>query len=155
MNLTINGRRTEVEVQAEESLLSVIRNKMGLLGTKESCKQGECGCCTVILNGKTVNACITPARKAEGGTLLTIEGLAQKELHVLQQAFMEAGAVQCGYCTPGMILSAKAFLDENAAPTREKAAEAVSGNICRCTGYTKIIEAILLAADKMAGNQNG
>ena len=150
---TLNGREARAEITPEETLLHMLRNSFGLLGTKEACGQGECGACTVIINGKTVTSCIYPAAKVAGKTVTTIEGLEKDGvLHPIQQAFIDAGAVQCGYCIPGMVLSAKALLDQNPTPTEEEIARGLSGNICRCTGYTKIISAVRLAAERMRGD---
>ena len=150
---TLNGREARAEITPEETLLHMLRNSFGLLGTKEACGQGECGACTVIINGKTVTSCIYPAAKVAGKTVTTIEGLEKDGvLHPIQQAFIDAGALQCGYCIPGMVLSAKALLDQNPTPTEEEIARGLSGNICRCTGYTKIISAVRLAAERMRGD---
>lgn len=150
---TLNGREVRTDISPEDSLLQVLRERFGLLGTKEACGQGECGACTVIIDGKTVTSCIYPAVKAAGKSVITIEGLESGgQLHPIQQAFIDAGAVQCGYCTPGMVLSAKVLLDKNPSPTEEEVAWAMSGNICRCTGYTRILSAVLLAAERMREN---
>ena len=150
LRIKLNGSWREVETRPDRILLDLLREDLGLTGTKKGCERGECGACTVVMNGKAVLACLIPAAKADGAEILTVEGMAQKDrLHPLQQAFWEKGAVQCGYCTPGMLLSAKALLDENPEPGVEEVKEAISGNLCRCTGYTKIIEATLAAAEKM------
>jgi carbon-monoxide dehydrogenase small subunit len=150
VGLTVNGTLYEVSVQPWESLLEVIRDRLGLTGTKEGCGLGECGACTVILDGKTVNSCLVLAAEADGKQITTIEGLADGEqLHPLQEAFIEQGGLQCGFCTPGMIMSAKALLDENPDPSEEEIRRAIAGNLCRCTGYTKIIESISSAAKDM------
>ncbi len=151
LNVTINGEKVSLEVGLQDRLLDVIRENLGLTGTKEGCGAGECGACTVLLNGEAVNSCLVPALRAEGSTILTVEGLSKgmdDELHPLQKNFLEQGAVQCGYCTPGMLLSAKAFLDKNKGVeiNREMAKEGISGNLCRCTGYVKILDAILAYA---------
>ena len=153
----INGRAVQVEVNPKMSLLDVLRNKLGLTGTKRGCNRGDCGACTVIMNGKTVLSCLVPAIQANGKKIETVEGLAKGEkLHPLQKAFIECGAIQCGFCTPGMLLSAKALLDKNSNPTREEVIKAISGNLCRCTGYKKIIDAVMLASQKIAGGgKNG
>lgn len=150
--LKVNGREYQVEAPADITLLELLRDYLGLTGTKEGCGKGECGACTVILDGQAVNSCLIPAAKAEGAEVLTIEGLAAPDgqLHPLQEAFISEGAVQCGFCTPGMILSAKALLDNNPRPGREEIKVALSGNLCRCTGYAKIIAAVEKAAAAMA-----
>jgi len=143
----LNGRPITLDVDPGRMLLDVLRNELGLKGTKEGCGRGECGACTVILNGQTVLSCLTPVSKVQGRSVTTIEGLATDEgLHPLQQAFIEAGAVQCGFCTPGMILSGKALLDEHRSLSEQEIREAISGNLCRCTGYDKIVEAIKRAS---------
>ncbi len=144
----LNGSEVRLEgVPGEESLLSLLRERLGLLGTKEGCGVGECGACSVLLDGRVVNACLTAAWQAAGREVTTIEGLAPEgELHPLQQAFMEAGAVQCGFCTPGMILAAKDLLDRNPNPDEEAVKTALAGNLCRCTGYHDIIRAVRRAA---------
>ena len=127
-------------------LVEVLRDQLELTGTKVACGEGECGACTVLLDGQPVNSCLVPALKVQGREVLTVEGLASLgELHPLQKAFVEHGAVQCGYCTPGMLMSAKALLDHNPNPTEEEVRLAISGNLCRCTGYAKIVEAVLAA----------
>ena len=141
--LKINGETVEVETHAHRTLLDVLRNDLNLTGTKKGCDRGECGACTVLFDGNAVNACLILVPDAEGKDIRTIEGLMRdKRLHPLQSAFINHGAIQCGFCTPGMILSAKALLDKNSKPTEMEIKEAVSGNLCRCTGYVKIIEAI-------------
>jgi len=148
--MTVNGETVEVAVEPSAMLLNVLRGELGLTGVKEACGQGDCGACTVLLDGKAVNSCITPAMKAWNREVLTIEGLGSPgKLHPIQEAFVECGSVQCGFCTPGMILSAKALLDENPSPTEEEVRVGLSGNLCRCTGYVKIVEAVLAAAEKM------
>lgn len=143
----LNGRPIALDVDPGRMLLDVLRNELGLKGTKEGCGRGECGACTVIVNGQTVLSCLTPVSKVQGGTVTTIEGLATDEgLHPLQQAFIEAGAVQCGFCTPGMILSAKILVDEHRVLSEHEIRKAISGNLCRCTGYDKIVEAIKRAS---------
>ncbi|NLW07288.1 MAG: (2Fe-2S)-binding protein [Clostridia bacterium] len=146
--LKVNGQEYQLEIPADVSLLEVLREYLGFTGTKEGCGQGECGACTVLVDGQAVNACLYPALKAAGAEVLTIEGLAGPggKLHPLQEAFISAGAVQCGYCTPGMIMSAKALLDRNPTPTREEIKLGLAGNLCRCTGYNKIITAVEKAA---------
>jgi carbon-monoxide dehydrogenase small subunit len=150
--LTVNGDTHEVLVEPDRTLLDVLRTDLGLTGTKTNCLDAECGVCTVLVDGRAVNACLYLAVVAQGHAITTIEGLAPAgALHPLQQAFVEAGAVQCGYCIPGMILMAKAYLDENPAPTEPEVREALSGNLCRCTGYQKIVDAVQLAASRMVG----
>lgn len=149
--LKVNGKEVQVEAPAGITLLKLLRDYLGLTGTKEGCGEGECGACTVLLDGVPVVSCLLPAAKAEGREVTTIEGLAQGEkLHPLQEAFISEGAVQCGFCTPGMILSAKALLDSNSRPTRDEIKEALSGNLCRCTGYSQIVRAVEKAAEVMA-----
>ena len=143
LTMTVNGAEVTVEIEADELLVDVLRDRLGLIGTKVGCNEGECGACTVIMDGEPVLSCLTPALRAEGREITTIEGLSDGEvLHPLQQAFVEHGAVQCGYCTPGFIMSAKALLDRNPHPSRDEIKEAIAGNLCRCTGYVKIMEAI-------------
>ena len=143
LTMTVNEREVTVEIEADELLVDVLRDRLGLIGTKIGCNEGECGACTVIMDGEPVLSCLIPAMQAQGRDILTIEGLSDGEtLHPLQQAFVEHGAVQCGYCIPGFIMSAKALLDVNPHPDREEIKEAIAGNLCRCTGYVKIIEAI-------------
>jgi len=148
MEFTLNGEQVKVEVEASWTLLYLLREKLELTGTKLGCGYGECGACTVIMDGQAVNACLVPVLEAEGMKVTTIEGLTRPEgqLHPLQKAFIDHGAVQCGFCTPGMIMSAKALLDEKKSPTDEEIKESIAGNLCRCTGYVKIIEAVKAAA---------
>ncbi len=147
IELRINGEVREVVVEPRTTLLHVLREDLGLTGAKEGCNVGDCGACTVLMDGRPVSSCLTLAIEAQGKEILTIEGLDQEgRLHPLQQAFIDHYAVQCGFCTPGMILSAKSLLDRNPRPTEEEVREAISGNLCRCTGYVKIVEAILAAA---------
>ena len=153
VSLNINDKIYEKVIDPEMRLVDFIRDAARLKGTKEGCGEGECGACTVIVNGKSMNSCLLLAVSMEGKEIITIEGVAAKELHPLQQAFMEVGAVQCGYCTPGMILSAKALLDENLQASEEDIREAISGNLCRCTGYEKIVEGVL-TAQQMLQNQD-
>ncbi len=150
IHFRLNGNWREAQARPDRILLDLLREDLGLTGAKKGCEQGECGACTVIMNGKTVLSCLVPASKADGAEILTVEGLARPDhLHPLQTAFWEEGAVQCGYCTPGMLLAAKALLDENPRPTDAEVKQAISGNLCRCTGYTKIIAAILKAAETL------
>ncbi len=147
IHLTVNGETYDVPVKPKDTLLDVLRDKLGLTGTKEGCDTGKCGACTVLVDGQAVRSCLTLAISVRGRIITTIEGLVEdEELHQLQQAFIEHGALQCGYCTPGMIMTARAFLDENPTPTEEEVKEAIAGNICRCTGYSSIVEAIQAAA---------
>ena len=151
MRLDVNGERREVAAQPHHTLLEVLREECGLTGTKHGCELGECGACTVLVDGTPVYSCLTLALETEGRAITTIEGLANgSDLHPLQLAFAEEGAAQCGYCTPGILLTAKALLERTPHPTREEIAEAISGNLCRCTGYTAIYEAIERAASGRA-----
>ncbi len=144
LSLKVNEEVYELEVPANRTLLDVIRDEVGLNGTKKGCETGECGACTVLLDGEPVNACMILALQANGKNVTTIEGLAvDGMIHPIQQAFIAHGAIQCGYCTPGMILSAKALLDRNANPREMEIREGLAGNLCRCTGYQKIVEAIM------------
>jgi carbon-monoxide dehydrogenase small subunit len=146
--MAVNGNDVAVEIEADELLVDVLRDRLGLIGTKIGCNEGECGACTVIMDGIPVLSCLLPALRAQGREITTIEGLSDGDtLHPLQQAFVDHGAVQCGYCIPGFILSAKALLDANPHPSREEIKEAIAGNLCRCTGYVKIIEAIETVAN--------
>ena len=152
IQLTVNGEGYEVVAAPNRTLLEVLREDLALTGTKEGCGEGACGTCTVLLDGKPVRSCLTLAVEVEGREVTTIEGLASMgELHPVQRAFVEYGAIQCGFCSPGMILTTKALLDENPDPTEEEARQAISGNVCRCTGYAKIVEAMLKAADRFEG----
>jgi carbon-monoxide dehydrogenase small subunit len=159
IRLTVNGTDYDLLVDPRKTLLDVIRTDLGLMGTKSGCNTGACGACTVIMDGKAVNSCLILAVQANGKKILTIEGLGNGEkLHPLQEAFIRHGAIQCGYCTPGMILSAKALLDKNSNPEGIEIREAIAGNLCRCTGYLSIIEAIkaVSKARKMGqGSLNG
>ena len=147
LTMTLNGQEVTVEVEPSDLLAYVLRDKLGLTGTKIGCDEGECGACTVILDGQAVDSCLLPAMKADGCEVVTIEGLAKDgELDPLQQAFIDRGAVQCGYCTPGLLMSARALLDQNPQPSEQEIKDAIAGNPCRCTGYFKIIEAIKEAA---------
>ena len=151
MKFNINGEIYEDEVDVRRTLLEVLREGFGLTGTKRSCNEGECGTCTVLLDGKPVASCLVLAVEAQGKMIETVEGLAQKgELHPLQQAFLEHGAVQCGFCTPGVLMAAKGLLSENPKPSEEEVRSAIAGNLCRCTGYNKYVEAILDAATKLS-----
>jgi carbon-monoxide dehydrogenase small subunit len=149
ITLNVNQKDYSLEVKPNEILLNVLRDRLGLMGTKYGCGIGECGACTVLLEGRAVLSCQTLAFTADGKRITTIEGLEQDgELDPLQQAFIDEGAVQCGYCTPGMILSARALLDEKSDPTTEEIKQAIRGNLCRCTGYTNIVRAIKKAGAK-------
>lgn len=150
INLKINEESYQFNVKPNILLLDLLREEIGLTGTKRGCGTGECGACTVLLEGRPVNSCLVLAVEANEKNVLTIEGLASDgQLHPLQEAFIEEGAVQCGFCTPGMLLSVKALLDVNSNPKEEEIKKAIAGNLCRCTGYTKIIKAIISAAEKM------
>jgi len=152
LEMILNGKEVSVEVEPGDLLVHVLRDNLGLIGTKVSCGEGECGSCTVLVDGLTVTSCIYPALKVQGREVTTIEGLAEgTQLHPIQQAFVDVTAPQCGYCIPGMVMSAKALLDENPHPTEEEIKKGISGNVCRCTGYYQIVEAIELAAQRMAG----
>lgn len=150
IEVEINGELYIRTVDVAETLAEFLRDDLGLTGTKIGCNEGECGACTVIFNGAPVNSCLVLVAETDGGKVLTVEGLSDGELHPLQQAFLDVGAVQCGFCTPGMLLSAKAILDQNPHPTAEYVRKNMEGNICRCTGYNRILEAILLAAERMS-----
>jgi carbon-monoxide dehydrogenase small subunit len=148
LRLTVNGQPYEVFINPNTLLVEVLRHHLGLTGTKTACQSSSCGACTVILNGMAVKSCSILALQAEGAEITTVEGLAQGEkLHPLQKAFLDYGAFQCGFCTPGMLASAKAFLDENPKPTEEQIREAIDGNICRCTGYNSIVRAMTAVAN--------
>lgn len=156
IHIRLNGQEREFPVETGESLLHVLREKAHLTGAKKGCDLGECGACTVIMDGRAVNSCCVFALAADGCTIETIEGIGTPEHpHPLQQAFIDAGAIQCGYCTPGMIMAAKALLDHNPTPSREEIHAAMSGNLCRCTGYTKIEHAIMMAAETPAYRREG
>ena len=152
IRLVVNGRRHTTKIDPATSLLDFLRDTLGYKGVKICCNTGECGACTILLNGKPVNSCVVLAADAADAQIVTVEGLAEGDkLHPVQQAFIDTGAVQCGYCTPGFIMSVKALLDRSKNPTPEEIEEAVSGNICRCTGYTKIVDAIQIAAERLQG----
>ncbi len=147
VQFTLNGRSTALEVLEHRLLLDLLRDQIGLTGTKEGCGTGDCGACTVLMNGKPVNSCLVLSGELEGMDIVTIEGLKiGAELHAIQRAFVQDGGAQCGYCTPGMLMMSKALLDENPNPTDEEIRYALSGNLCRCTGYAKIVEAVKDAA---------
>jgi len=151
LNLQVNGRTYELRIPPNRTLLQVLREDLDLTGVKHGCGVGDCGACTVLMDGRPVNSCLVLAVQAEGHAITTIEGLADGDrLHPLQAAFVEHGAIQCGFCTPGMILSAKALLDRKRRPNENEIREAISGNLCRCTGYQKIVEAVRSAARQTA-----
>ena len=152
--LQVNGNEYEIAVHANRTLLEVLREDLRLTGTKEGCDDGVCGTCTVLLDGEPVRSCLCLALEAQGKVITTIEGLAEgNQLHPVQQAFVDHGAIQCGYCSPGMILTAKALLDRNPAPTETDILQAISGNFCRCTGYNKIVTAIQTAGQAWGGGK--
>lgn len=142
ISLNVNGKDYNLEIDENIRLLDLLREELGLIGVKEGCSEGECGACSIIMDGEVVNSCLIMGFQANGSKIITIEGLEENgEIHPIQQAFIDVGAVQCGYCTPGMIMAVKALLDKNPEPTREEIREGISGNLCRCTGYNKIIDA--------------
>jgi carbon-monoxide dehydrogenase small subunit len=154
IKFVLNGESYELKIQPWRTLLEIIREELKLTGTKEGCGQGECGSCTVIMGGKTVNSCLVPAVEADNQEIITIEGLADGEdLHPIQDAFVEHAGMQCGFCTPGMIMSAKSLLDRTPNPSFEEIKEGIAGNLCRCTGYTKIVESINAASQAMKGGK--
>ena len=147
--MTVNGERRETKVWGGESLLYALRERLGLPGSKNACEQGECGSCSVLLDGSLVCACLVLAAQADGHEVVTVEGLASSDgLHPLQEAFVEAGAVQCGFCTPGLVMAAADLLRRSPDPSEDEIREALSGNVCRCTGYAKIFDAVRLAAER-------
>jgi len=155
IRLTVNGREVECDTDAETRLLDLLRETLALTGTKEGCGEGECGACTVLLDGRPVNSCLVPAPVADGKNVLTVEGLASGEdLHPIQQAFVDAGGVQCGFCTPGFIMSSYALLQANPDPTEDEIRTALEGNLCRCTGYERIVAAVRLAAERMLARRS-
>jgi len=154
IRFALNGNRVQVEVPSHWTLLRLLREKLGLTGTKEGCGIGECGTCTVLLDGMPVNSCLLMAPKVEGKRVETVEGLGTKDsLHPLQKSFIDHGAVQCGFCTPGILMSSKALLDRNPSPTREEIKESITGHLCRCTGYQQIIEAVEGASKQGKGRK--
>ena len=156
IELTLNGMKRKVESTHSTRLLDLIRDDLRLPGTKEGCGKGECGACTVIMNGELIASCLVLAPQADGAVITTIEGIGDEEhLDLIQEAFIETGAVQCGFCTPGMILAAKKLLEENAYPSEEEIKRGISGNLCRCTGYQKIFDAIKLAANRLSKKGGG
>lgn len=150
----LNGVEIRVRIEDHLRLIDLLRDKLGMTGTKEGCGEGECGACTVMVDGRAVNSCLYPALEAEGKEVVTIEGLQAKEnkLSAIQMAFVDSGAIQCGFCTPGMIMSAKALLDTNPDPSEDEIRDSFQGNLCRCTGYIQIIEAVKQAARKLKGS---
>lgn len=152
ITLKVNGIRYTVDIKPQRTLVEVLRETLGLTGTKKSCNEGECGACTVLMDGKPVASCLVLAIDAQGREILTIEGLSEGEkLHPIQEAFLKHGAIQCGFCTPGMVMSAKAFLDEHPKPTQTEVRKGVSGNLCRCTGYQQIIDSIMAVSGMVKG----
>jgi aerobic carbon-monoxide dehydrogenase small subunit len=151
--LTVNGSPVELEAPGMRRLLDALREDLGLTGTKEGCGEGECGACSVLVDGKVVDSCLVPLCQVEGASIQTVEGLAQEgRLNLLQAAFLETGGAQCGICTPGMLMAGEAFLASGGQPSDEAIRDAIAGNLCRCTGYTKIVDAIALAAERGSGN---
>jgi len=156
IDFIVNDREYSIDVEPDMRLIDVLRNKLGLTGVKEGCGEGECGACTVLIDGDAVNSCLVMAVQARGKKIITIEGLEKNgELDPLQSAFIENGAVQCGYCTPGMIMSAKALLIKNPKPSEEEIREAIAGNICRCTGYNNIVKAVKMASNNLTEDLRG
>ncbi|NLB35177.1 MAG: (2Fe-2S)-binding protein [Elusimicrobia bacterium] len=152
IKLTVNGREVSSDCEPAKTLLDFLRDDLGIKGVKKGCEIGECGACSVIMNGEAINSCMVLAPQAEGAHIITVEGLEKNgELHPLQKAFIEKGAVQCGFCTPGMLLTAKTLLDKNLTPTRSEIRKAIAGNLCRCTGYKQVVDAIEHAAKVMSG----
>jgi len=148
IEVTVNGERTEADVWEGESLLYALRERFGLPGSKNACEQGECGSCSVLLDGELVCACLVLAAQADGHEVVTVEGMGAGDIHPVQQAFVDAGAVQCGFCTPGLVVATAALLEQKPDPSEHEIREALSGNLCRCTGYTKIFDAVRLAAKR-------
>ncbi len=150
IHFTVNGKAVEVETTANRRLLDILRDELGLTGTKEGCDVGECGACTVVLNGQAVHSCLILAPQADGAEILTVEGLSDGQtLHPLQKNFLEYGAVQCGFCIPGMLMSSYALLKENPNPREEEIKDAIAGNLCRCTGYKQIIKAVKVTVEEV------
>ncbi len=151
LNMAVNGRAVSVQVQPGDMLADVLREQLGLIGTKIGCREGECGACTVLVDGEAIVSCIYPALKAEGHAVTTVEGLSHDgEMDIIQQAFVEKAAAQCGYCTPGFVMAVEALLRRNPQPTLQEVEEALAGNLCRCTGYYQIKEAVELAVERLA-----
>ena len=148
IDVTVNGERAEADVWEGESLLYALRERFGLPGSKNACEQGECGSCSVLLDGELVCACLVLAAQADGHEVVTVEGMGAGDIHPVQQAFVDAGAVQCGFCTPGLVVATAALLEQTPNPSEHEIREALSGNLCRCTGYTKIFDAVRLAAKR-------
>lgn len=156
LKCVVNGKDVDIMIDPSHSLADVIRYDLGLTGTKKGCEEGECGACTVLVNGLPVDSCIVPAMKAQGKNILTIEGLEQNgELDPIQEAFVEAGAIQCGFCTPGVVLSAKALLMREENPTKEEIRDELSGHFCRCTGYLQFYDAVRIASEKIKARKQG
>jgi carbon-monoxide dehydrogenase small subunit len=156
LSFILNGRSVTVEISQSMTLIEVLRDELKLTGTKEGCKSGDCGACTVLLDGDPVNSCLVPALKVEGRQIETIEGIGEPgNLHPIQQAFLDHGALQCGYCTPGMILSVKALLDKKSRPSTREIREAISGNLCRCGSYVQIVEAVESVSREPGGSEDG
>lgn len=154
LKCVVNGKDIAIMIDPSHSLADVIRYDLGLTGTKKGCEEGECGACTVLVDGLPVDSCIVPAMKAQGRSILTIEGLEQNsELDPIQEAFVEAGAIQCGFCTPGVVLSAKALLMREENPTKEEVRDELSGHFCRCTGYLQFYDAVRIASEKIAARK--
>ena len=152
IELSVNGKKYQLKVEPRRTLVEVLRENLGLMGTKKSCNEGECGACTLIMDGKAVTSCLVLALDAQGKEIITIEGLSNGEtLHPIQESFLKHGGVQCGFCTSGMIMSAKALLDKNPSPTTDEARRAISGNLCRCTGYQHIINSIMAVGEEKKG----
>lgn len=148
INLKINNKEYSVEIEEDLRLIDLLRDKLYLTGTKEGCGEGECGACTVIIDGEIANSCLVMAFQADGKEILTIEGMEDgEEIHPIQQAFVDVGAVQCGFCIPGMVLATKSILDKNIDPSDDEIREGISGNLCRCTGYTKIVDAVKISSE--------
>jgi carbon-monoxide dehydrogenase small subunit len=156
ITVTVNGAKERLDVRSNMTLLQMLRENLALTGTKNGCEAGECGACTVLVDGEPVNSCMMLAAEADGREILTVEGLAPEgQLSLLQEAFVEHNAVQCGFCTPGVLMSAHALLERNPDPTEEQIKQALVGNLCRCTGYVRIIRAVRAAADQAAGMKGG